>query len=173
MLRRIVAFLAARLVWWATRCFPPRIIAGGLNEHGGEPNPHEPRWFGWQLHKLGFELRQADSELPASLQPTPRRQWEAEECQRFDDWLHRNGKRFRQMAPLFPRRSLAELVEHYYATKAHKRLRQISSAQAAKNIRQRPCGTIDCLLHDNHAGPHMFAQPVGPRVRKRKFQHER
>ena len=70
------------------------------------------------------------------------------------------------MLPLFPSRTLAELVGHYYLTKAHKRLRQIGGAQLAKNIRNRPCGTIGCQLHDNHAGPHLFSLPVGPRARR-------
>ena len=41
---------------------------------------------------------------------------------------------------------------------------------ATRNVRQGPCGTMGCLLHDNHAGPHQFSAPMGPRVRKPKIK---
>ena len=34
----------------------------------------------------------------------------------------------------------------------------------------RHVGTMGCLLHDNHAGPHQFSAPMGPRVRKPKIK---
>ena len=37
-------------------------------------------------------------------------------------------------------------------------------------MRVGPCGTMGCLLHDNHAGPHQFSAPMGPRVRKPKIK---
>ena len=33
-------------------------------------------------------------------------------------------------------------------------------------------GTMGCLLHDNHAGPHKFSAPTGPRIRKPKIKGE-
>ena len=42
----------------------------------------------------------------------------------------------------------------------------IDAEQARLNVRVGPCGTMGCQLHDNHAGPHLFAAPVGPRARK-------
>ena len=50
--------------------------------------------------------------------------------------------------------------------KTHKRMAQIDAEQARLNVRVGPCGTMGCQLHDNHAGPHLFAAPVGPRARK-------
>ena len=36
------------------------------------------------------------------------------------------------------------------------------------NIGGVPDAAVDCLLHHNHGGLHLFEQPVGPRVRRQK-----
>jgi len=138
---------------------------GALNEEPSKQLPPDDRWFGWQVRKFYFASA-PPLPLPPRLRKRTREPWLNAERQLFDDRVSREGKNFRQMLQLFPGRTLADLVERYYESKPHKRLRQISQAQAARNIRSRPCGTMGCLLHDNHAGPHLFPDPVGPRSMK-------
>ena len=147
---------------------------GGGADSTGEPSAEQERWLRWQFLKHGW--CEPDEPLPTALcEPTTAARWsDAAERQRFDDALRRHGKHFREIAAeLSGGRSVFELVQRYYESKSHKRLRQIDTSQATRNVRAGPCTTVGCQLHDKHAGPHLFIQPTGPRrcrrIRGEKF----
>ena len=135
----------------------------------GPPTASQERWLGWQLLKLGWSRKR---EMPLELLAEPPREWSAAERSAFTKAKATHGKHFREMLPALPGRSLDELIERYYTSKAHKRLAQVDAEQTTRNVRQGPCGTMGCLLHDNHAGPHQFSAPMGKRERKPKIKGE-
>ena len=135
----------------------------------GPPTASQERWLGWQLLKLGWSRKR---ELPPELVAEPPREWSAAERSAFTKAMSAHGKHFREMLPALPGRSLEELIERYYVSKAHKRMAQVDAEQATRNVRLGPCGTMGCLLHDNHAGPHQFSAPMGKRERKPKIKGE-
>jgi hypothetical protein len=99
----------------------------------------EEKQLRWQLERLGF-THHAEI-LPAALRRAPRGgDWSAQERRAFDECLSRHGKRFREMVPELPGRTVAELVEAYYKFKTHKRFSQIDATQATRNVRQGTCG---------------------------------
>lgn len=102
----------------------------------------EEKQMRWQLERLGF-THHAEA-LPAALRRTPRGgDWSTQERRAFEECRSRHGKRFREMVPVLPGRTVAELVEAYYKFKTHKRLSQIDATQATRNVRQGTCG--ECL----------------------------
>ena len=146
------------------KCYSFPLPAGALQEVAGQPSERSVRWLGWQMQRLRWETPAA---MPHGLRPAARSaEWSGVERRTFEEGLARHGKRFEQILPLLPGRALPELVERYYEVKTHKRMAQIDAEQARLNVRVGPCGTMGCQLHDNHAGPHLFAAPVGPRARK-------
>lgn len=148
---------------------PFRGFAFPLPASGGSgcQDAGQERSLGWQLVKLGWSPKRL---VPPELLEQPRREWSAAERKAFTKGLSSQGKHFRELLQKLPGRSVDELVERYYATKTHKRMAQVNAEQATRNVRVGPCGTMGCLLHDNHAGPHQFSAPMGPRVRKPKIK---
>jgi len=101
----------------------------------------EEKRLRWQIEQLGFT--QCANPIPPALRvPGRGRDWSAQERRIFEECLHRHGKRFRDMVPELPGRTVAELVEAYYRFKTHKRLSQIDATQATRNVRQGSCGAL-------------------------------
>ncbi|EOD34124.1 hypothetical protein EMIHUDRAFT_228762 [Emiliania huxleyi CCMP1516] len=137
--------------------------------------PVEEKRLKWKLEELGFT--QFSLPLPAPLRSAKRREtpsaeareWSSAEAAVFGDCLARHGRRFRDMLPELPGRTVADLVEAYYRThKTHNHINKIDTHQQTRNVREGMCCTVGCLLHHNHGGLHLFEQPVGPRVRRQK-----
>ena len=127
----------------------------------GEPSASQERALGWQLVKLGWSPKR---QVPPELLDSPRREWSAAERKAFAKALSTQGKHFREMLPLLPGRSLDELVERYYATKAHKRMAQVDSEQATRNVRVGPCGAPPSRppLHGSRLFPAPAPSPLLP-----------